>query len=150
VTKENATPAELDDETIAFIGRVFAYVRTGDVATMADLLDGGLPPNIRNEKGDSLLMLASYHGHVELSHVLLRHGADPNLRNDRGQTPLAGAAFKGHYTMAQLLLDSGAEVDARDPNNGISGRKARWANGRWPPERRQWRRGHSADADYLD
>jgi hypothetical protein len=39
-------------------------------------------------------MLASYHGHVDLVKLLLRHGADPNRLNDRGQSPLAGAVFK--------------------------------------------------------
>ena len=73
----------------------------------------GLPPNLRNEKGDSLLMLASYHGHADTVRVLMEHGADPELANDRGQTPLAGAAFKGDMATIMALLDGGADVNGR-------------------------------------
>ena len=54
-----------------------------------------MPANLRNDKGDSLLMLACYHGHEEVVRLLLDHGGDTELSNDRGQTPLAAAAFKG-------------------------------------------------------
>ena len=40
------------------------------------LLASGLPANLRNHKGDTLLMLASYHGHLDAVRVLLEHGAD--------------------------------------------------------------------------
>src|SRR5690554_2316931 len=91
----NAAP-ELDDETYELVQELFRTVRAGDVHRIAGLLERRLVPNLRDSKGDSLLMLAAYHGHAELVSVLLRHGADTELVNDRGQTPLAGAAFKGH------------------------------------------------------
>jgi ankyrin repeat protein len=65
---------------------------------------------------DSLLMLASYHGHLATSRALLARGADPALANDRGQTPLAGAAFKSDVAMASLLLDHGAAVGGAGPD----------------------------------
>ena len=86
---------------------------------MGDLLRMGLPPNLRNEKGDSLLMLASYHGHADAVRVLMEHGADPELANDRGQTPLAGAAFKGDMATIQCLF----WTEARMPNGRSEGGK---------------------------
>src|SRR5690606_5613532 len=77
----------------------------------------GLAPNLRDSKGDSLLMLAAYHGHTELVQGLLTHGGDPELVNDRGQTPLAAAAFKNDVITARLLLEHGACVDARMPGD---------------------------------
>src|SRR4051795_11886856 len=56
---------ELDEDTLAFAQLVFQQARAGDAQGLGQLLGMGLPPNLRNEKGDSLLMLASYHGHVE-------------------------------------------------------------------------------------
>lgn len=106
----------LDEETLRWVQGVFQAVRTGDVATLAPLLQQGLPANLRNEHGDSLLMLAAYHGHQEAARMLLRHGADPQLANDRHQTPLAGAAFKGDVEMVGLLLEHGAEVDHAGPD----------------------------------
>ncbi|MEF2550670.1 ankyrin repeat domain-containing protein [Aurantimonas sp. A2-1-M11] len=112
----NGPAPEFDEETLALAAMVFEAARRGDAVAMADFLDKGLPPNLRNDKGDSLLMLASYHGHVELTQLLLTRGADPSLTNDRGQTPLAGAAFKGETGIAQLLLDHGASVDGTGPD----------------------------------
>ncbi len=102
---------ELDADTLAFAGRVFQYARMGHAGDLADLFGQGLPANLRNDKGDSLLMLAAYNGQAETARVILEAGGDPELANDRGQTPLAGAAFKGDAAIAKLLLDHGARVD---------------------------------------
>lgn len=109
-------PNTLDADTLAFVRTVFQHARAGASGPLATLLAQGLPPNLRNERGDSLLMLACYHGHLDAARVLLAHGADPELMNDAGQTPLAGAAFKGDLAVATLLLDHGAGVATAGPN----------------------------------
>jgi len=86
--------------------------RHGDTATLAPMLEAGLPVNLRDEKGNSLLMLAAYHGEQAAVELLLGHGADPDARNDRQQTPLAGVAFKGHLEVARILLAAGADAAA--------------------------------------
>src|ERR1700712_5459888 len=101
----------LDDETLAFAGRVFQYARLGHADELAELFGQGLPANLRNDKGDSLLRLAAYNAQPETTRVILENGGDPELANDRGQTPLAGAAFKGEIEIARLLLSHGADVD---------------------------------------
>lgn len=108
--------APVDGETIAFAARVFEQARAGAVETFEGLLTGGFPPNLTNDKGDSLVMLASYHGHAALVRLLIAHGAQADKLNDRGQTPLAGAAFKGYLDVAQALLDGGAPVDQAGPD----------------------------------
>jgi uncharacterized protein len=109
-------PEMTAEEMQEFANQVFDVARKGDASMLGRLLEKDLPPNLRNHKGDSLLMLASYHGHLDAARVLLEHGADPNTRNDNGQSPLAGAGFKGNLAMATLLLDHGAEVDATTPD----------------------------------
>lgn len=104
-----------DAETLDFLQSVFELVRAGDADQLGPLLDQGLPANLLNQKGDSLLMLASYHGHLEATRQLLAHGADPELANDQGQTPLVGAAFKGDLKMAELLLDHRADTETAGP-----------------------------------
>jgi uncharacterized protein len=116
-----AAPAQrpapaLDEETLRWLQGVFQCARDGDITRLAPLMDQGLSPNLRNEHGDSLLMLAVYHGHAPAVRMLLQHGADPDLANDRQQTPLAGAAFKGHVEVTRLLLDHGAHIDAAGPD----------------------------------
>lgn len=86
------------------------------VATLTQALSAGLPPNLTNSKGDTLLMLASYHGHLALTQELLQRGADPNRLNDRGQSPLAGAVFKAEPAIVECLLEHGADVDVGTPS----------------------------------
>ncbi len=107
----SGTSSGLDDATLAFAARVFQYARMGHAEELADLFAQGMPANLRNDKGDSLLMLAAYNGQAETARAVLEAGGDPELANDRGQTPLAGAAFKGDAGIVDLLLDHGAAVD---------------------------------------
>ena len=84
--EERSAPPALDEDTLAFARKVFEHARAGRAQELAELLDMGLPPNLLNENGDSLLMLACYHGHADAARALLAHGGDPALANDRGQT----------------------------------------------------------------
>jgi ankyrin repeat protein len=105
-----------DDDTLALAHALFDAARQGDSALLGSYLDAGAPANMTNAAGDSLLMLAAYHGHAPAVQLLLRHGADANAVNDRGQTPLAGAAFKGYTDVAEALLGAGADPDAGTPS----------------------------------
>lgn len=88
------------------------FARAGEVADLERMLAAGLPPNLSDHTGNSLLMLAAYHGHAACAAMLLRRGAGVDRRNDRGQTPLGGAAFKGNLEVVRLLVDAGADLDA--------------------------------------
>jgi len=90
ISQEASRPVP-DAETIEFAQKVFDLVRAGDTQRLHPLLEQGLPTNLRNHKDHSLLMLASYHGHLDTARLLLDFGADPALCNDQGQAPLAGA-----------------------------------------------------------
>ena len=83
--------------------------RNGDAIGLGTLLKGGLAVDARDAKGNTLLMLSSYHGRAEVVKLLLKSGATVDLRNDKGQTPLGGVAFKGYVEIATLLLDAGAD-----------------------------------------
>ncbi len=86
--------------------------RDGATPLLASMIDSGLPVNLADAKGNSLLMLASYHGHAETVAMLLARHAEPDRRNARNQTPLGGVAFKGYTEIATLLLDHGADLHA--------------------------------------
>ncbi|KAK1674002.1 ankyrin repeat-containing domain protein [Colletotrichum godetiae] len=106
----------LPPEAIALAGRMYDSARKGDIAIFQQALPAGLPANMTNEKGDTLLMLAAYHGHAELVKLLVQHGADPNRLNDRGQSPLAGAVFKQEDGVIEVLLEGGADPDYGNPS----------------------------------
>jgi ankyrin repeat protein len=104
---------ELDDETLAFAHRVFDLARYGGAAELAAYVDAGLPVNLTNDAGDTLLILAAYHQQSTVVEALLARGADVTRVNDRGQTALAAAVFRQNAEVVRMLLDAGA-----DPNDG--------------------------------
>lgn len=108
INTDRSTSAS-DTEFLEFAQRVFQLARTGDAEMLERLLIKGLPPNMSNHNGDTLLMLAAYHGHAEAAKALLEAGAEPDRFNDKGQTPLAGAIFKGFQPIVELLLAHGAQ-----------------------------------------
>ena len=108
-------PAD-DAEIEEMATRLFAMARAGDTAGLDAYLAAGLPPDLSNQAGDSLVMLAAYHGHAATVDALIARGADPNRANDKGQTPLAGAAFKGEVDVVRALLAGGADPRAGQPS----------------------------------
>jgi uncharacterized protein len=106
----------MDPELIELAGRMFDMARSGDAATLGAYLDAGAPVDLTNDRGDTLLMLAAYHGHLDAVTVLLDRGADPDRANDRGQTPAAGAVFKDEDEILRKLLAAGADPDAGTPS----------------------------------
>ncbi|MER7752346.1 ankyrin repeat domain-containing protein [Kitasatospora sp. NPDC097643] len=110
-------PADAPDaEVIALAGKLFDLARAGDVDTLAAYVDAGAPADLTNDRGDTLVMLAAYHGHAAAVTALIERGADPNRANDRGQTPLAGAVFKGAEDVIDALLAGGADPKAGAPS----------------------------------
>ncbi|KAJ3003142.1 hypothetical protein NUW54_g5456 [Trametes sanguinea] len=87
---------------------MFDAARENNADLLMQAIEVGLPPNLTNDKGNTLLMLAAYNGHAALTRDLLAKGADPNRTNDQGQTPLAGAVFKGHDEVVRILVQGGA------------------------------------------
>jgi hypothetical protein len=105
-----------DPEVLQLAAKVFDLARQGGTSTLAAYVDAGVPANLTNDRGDSLVMLAAYHGHAEAVTALLGRGADPDRANDKGQTPLAGAVFKGEDAVIRALLDGGANPAAGTPS----------------------------------
>ncbi|MFI5952405.1 ankyrin repeat domain-containing protein [Cryptosporangium sp. NPDC051539] len=107
---------ELDEETLAFAHRMFDAAREGQSDVLARNIDAGLPVDLTNDKGDSLLLLAAYYDHPATVSALLSRGADANRVNDKGQTPLAAAVFRRSETSVRALLGAGADPLAGGPS----------------------------------
>jgi hypothetical protein len=95
---------------------LFDRARAGEADRLAGYIEGGMPVNLTDARGNTLLMLAAYHGHARAVQVLIDHGATVDAMNDRGQTPLAGAVFKGYEDVARVLVRNGADVRAGTPS----------------------------------
>jgi ankyrin repeat protein len=106
----------IDPGVIALAAKVFDLAREGDTEQLAAYLEAGVPANLTNDKGDTLLILAAYRGHTETVAALLERGADHSRANDRGQTPLAAAVFKQSADTVRALLAAGADPDGGQPS----------------------------------
>jgi ankyrin repeat protein len=107
---------ELDAETLAFAHRMFDLARDGQAAELGAQVEAGVPANLTNDNGDTLLILAAYHNHPATVRVLLAGGAEPDRANDRGQTALAAAVFRRNAETVRLLRDAGADPHAGGPS----------------------------------
>jgi ankyrin repeat protein len=57
----------------------------------------------------TLLMWASYNGHLEVAELLIQKGATVNIKDDWGYTALDWALRNNHTEMAALLINAGAK-----------------------------------------
>jgi ankyrin repeat protein len=96
--------------------RLFDAARAGDAEMLAAYVDAGVPVNLVNGSGDTMVMLAAYYGNDSAVATLIARGADVDRHNHRGQTPLAGAVFKNDPTVVGLLLSAGADPLAGSPS----------------------------------
>ena len=101
----------LTEEQLAFVAAVFDLARGGDAELLTAHVDAGLPVDLTNGAGDTLLLLAAYHRHAPLVRSLLERGADHSRVNDRGQTALAAAVFRQDAEAVTALLRAGADPE---------------------------------------
>ena len=106
----------IDPGVIELAGRVFDLARSGSTDDLAGYLDAGVPVNLTNSAGDTLLIHAAYHDHADTVALLLARGADHSRANDRGQTALAAAVFRQSSETVNRLIESGADPDAGGPS----------------------------------
>ncbi|MCM1938400.1 ankyrin repeat domain-containing protein [Streptomyces sp. G3] len=103
------------EQTERVVAIAMDLAREGDTGQLVEFVTHGLPVDVRDPAGNTLLMLAAYHGHAATVQALIGHGADPDLRNDRDQSPIAGALFKGADDVVAVLREAGADLDSGTP-----------------------------------
>ncbi|MEU9216352.1 ankyrin repeat domain-containing protein [Streptomyces sp. NPDC048376] len=112
---ENNSGGLTPEQTERVVAIAMDLAREGGTEQLVEFVAHGLPVDVRDPSGNTLLMLAAYHGHADTVRALIRHGADPDLRNNRDQSPLAGALFKGADDVVTVLLRAGADLDSGTP-----------------------------------
>lgn len=82
------------------------------------LVEGGMPIDMRNDGGLTPLMTAATFGNAAVAEELIRLGADIRARNPVGHTALHIAALAGQANVVKLLIVHGADRNARLEHNG--------------------------------
>lgn len=105
-----------DSQLVTIAHACFDFARAGDAEQLRAYIEHGVPANLTDAAGNTLLMLAAYHGHAETVSSLVVLGADPDRTNDRGQSPMATAILKGQDAVVMALLAAEADPDVGTPS----------------------------------
>lgn len=105
----------MSDELIELAHQLFDLARQGDTARLEAYIEAGAPVDMRNENGDTFLILAAYHDAADTVAMLIARGADVEAENERGQRALTCAVFKKDMASARHLVEADADPDAGTP-----------------------------------
>lgn len=105
-----------DPQLVSIAHACFDSARAGETERLRAYVEQGVPANLTDATGNTLLMLATHHGHADTVSALVVLGADPDRTNDRGQSPLASAIFKGEDDVVRVLMAAGADLDVGTPS----------------------------------
>ena len=95
-------------------GAILNAVQSGDIATVKKFLDEGVPVDLTDEEGWSLLHHAAALGQVEVINHLREKGCHVDLIDNEGCTPLHYAATNGDIETIRLLIAMGSNVNSVD------------------------------------
>lgn len=99
----------LTDEELEFLHSIFDLAREGATEKLFAIIDQGIPADLTDSKGDTLMILAAYNGHEPIVAGLMERGADVNRLNDKGQGALTCAVFRKNESLTRYLLNNGAD-----------------------------------------
>jgi ankyrin repeat protein len=105
-----------DSQLVTIAHACFDFARAGDTEALRAYIEHGVPANLTDATGNTLLMLAAYHGHAGTVGALVAMGADPDRTNDRGHSPLAGAIVNGEDEVVAALVAAEADPDVGTPS----------------------------------
>lgn len=83
---------------------LFRWVTKRNLIGILAMLKGGVDPNVKNEQGNTPLIIAASLGDVESVRNLLAYRADPNAANKDGNTALIYAARYNHPQIIYELM----------------------------------------------
>jgi len=112
-------------------------IEGGSIETAKALLEQGADPNLLNDKGQTLLMIASDNEYsADKAILLVEHGASANLAGAGSETALMVAADRYQPETVKALLDHGADPNAVDRNGNTVLMRAAASKFSWQEERK--------------
>jgi hypothetical protein len=87
---------------------LWRIAETGETGQLEQLLARGAEINDQNGEGVTPLMIAAYHGHLEMVRALTDHGANLQATDNDGFTAVMLADHSGHDEIVKILLARGA------------------------------------------
>jgi ankyrin repeat protein len=85
-------------------------IKRGDEPALRAALEQGLDPNLVNQNGWTLLMLAAVEGDVPIGRLLIEKGAGIDARNNKEESANSLAAHRGYALFVDLLTSNEANA----------------------------------------
>lgn len=98
-----------------FLEDLVASIERDDKLGVMRALSQGLPVDVMDSNGNTMLMHAAKGGRVKVTQYLLDSGADPNIMAVNGATSLMLAVSGGHVSTVVALLKMNADPNLRGP-----------------------------------
>jgi ankyrin repeat protein len=101
--------------------QLFKAAWRGDMETVMQEIQKGNDINLKDEDGDSLLMISVSIKNYQMAKYLLEHGVDINLKDNKGWTALIKACSQGDVKIVELLLNYKADpyIKSIDGNDAL-------------------------------
>ena len=81
-----------------------------DTATLQRLLAAGVPVDLRDERGRTALLIATYRDARQAARALVAAGADVNAKDDQDDSPFLYAGAEGRLAILRMTLAAGADL----------------------------------------
>jgi ankyrin repeat protein len=96
IEEEPSSNEDIDD--------LFRFARHGRCDEIDRILNKGIPIDVRDEYGSSLLIIACQNGNKRVAKLVLRRGANINGRNNKGNTALHYCNHFGYGEISYLSI----------------------------------------------
>ncbi|GAA2914937.1 ankyrin repeat protein [Microbacterium keratanolyticum] len=106
------SPADDSALSLEVIEGTFDLARQGRTAPLGEMIDAGVPIDVQNPRGDTMLIVATYAEQTATVADLIHRGAALDVVNANGQTAVTCAVFRRNEELLRMLLDAGADQNA--------------------------------------
>ena len=102
VSRSSNDPRDLEKQ-------ILGWCRHKKIAELSYALARGTNLNVRDENGNTPLIVACQNGHASVCHLLVEHGADLKCANKKGNTPLHYCFAYNFDDLGKFLISQGAD-----------------------------------------
>lgn len=99
---------------------VFAILAEQNPGKLKTWISGHKDLEVRNEKGETPLMAATYLNHLEMAKLLIDAGASVNAQDKMLNSPFLYAGASGYLDIVKLCLKAGADYKVFNRYNGTA------------------------------
>jgi len=90
---------------------ISAMIKDNDILGIRNAIENGLDVNLKNNKNESLLLIATQNKRFEIAKLLVENGADVNMQANNLDSPFLLSGATGQTELVKLFLENGARFD---------------------------------------